>query len=111
MTLIPRCVGRLRRSTHPRMVFSMVIDIHCHAGQGDGMTAPWNTSAPIEPYLRRAKAAGIHKTVVFAAFHSDYASANRQVASIVAKHGGRLIGFAIVHPARDAGRIRDIVGE
>jgi len=93
------------------MAFSMVIDIHCHAGPGDGMTAPWNTSAPIEPYLRRAKAAGIHKTVVFAAFHSDYASANRQVARIVAKHGGRLIGFAFVHPARDAGRIRDMVGE
>jgi hypothetical protein len=27
----------------------MVIDIHCHAGKGDILTAPWNTTAPIEP--------------------------------------------------------------
>jgi len=63
----------------------MIIDCHCHAGKGDLMTAPWNTDAPIEPYLRRAHAAGIDKTVVFAPFHSDYAVANAQVARIVAR--------------------------
>ena len=36
------------------------------------MTAPWNTDAPIEPYLRRARRAGIDKTIVFAAFNSNY---------------------------------------
>jgi hypothetical protein len=87
----------------------MIIDCHCHAGQGDQMTAPWNTDAPIEPYLRRARAAGIAKTVVFAPFHSNYAQANEQVAQIVARYPEQLIGFAFVHPTRDAGRILAMV--
>ena len=69
------------------------------------MTAPWNTDAPIEPYLRRARRAGIDKTIVFAAFNSNYYDGNRQVARIVARYPGRLIGFAFVHATRDAGRI------
>jgi predicted TIM-barrel fold metal-dependent hydrolase len=69
------------------------------------MTAPWNTDAPIEPYLRRARRAGIQKTVVFAPFHSNYDEANRQVARIVARFPERLVGFAFVHAVRDAGRI------
>ena len=87
----------------------MIVDCHCHAGKGDRMTAPWTTDAPIEPYLRRAKKAGIHKTVVFAPFHSDYDAANQQVARIVARHPGRLIGFAFVHATRDAGRILNMI--
>jgi predicted TIM-barrel fold metal-dependent hydrolase len=87
----------------------MIIDCHCHAGKGDLMTAPWNTDAPIEPYLRRAQAAGIDKTIVFAPFHSDYSEANAQVARIVARHPSRLIGFAFVHASRDAGRIFQMV--
>jgi predicted TIM-barrel fold metal-dependent hydrolase len=83
----------------------MIIDCHCHAGKGDRLTAPWNTEANIENYLRRARAAGIAKTVVVAAFHSDYAKANAEVARIVARHPGRLIGFVFVHATRDAGRI------
>ncbi|MGA2653478.1 MAG: amidohydrolase family protein [Terracidiphilus sp.] len=83
----------------------MIIDCHCHAGKGDRLTAPWNTDAPILPYLRRARRAGIHKTVVFAPFHSNYDEANRQVARIVARFPRRLIGFAFVHASRDAGRI------
>jgi uncharacterized protein len=87
----------------------MIIDCHCHAGKGDGMTAPWNTDAPIEPYLRRASAAGIAKTIVFSPFHSNYDEANAQTARIVARHPERLIGFAFVHAARDAGRISQMV--
>jgi uncharacterized protein len=83
----------------------MIIDCHCHAGHGDRMTAPWTTTAPIEPYLRRARRAGIEKTVVFAPFHSNYDEANREVARIIARHPGRLVGFAFVHARRDAGRI------
>lgn len=89
----------------------MIVDCHCHAGKGDRMTAPWNTDAPIEPYLRRARRAGINKTVVFAPFHSDYSQANRQVARIIRRYPGRLIGFAFVHAARDAGRILRMIGE
>jgi predicted TIM-barrel fold metal-dependent hydrolase len=87
----------------------MIIDSHCHAGKGDIMTAPWNTDAPIEPYLRRARAAGIAKTIVFPLFHSDYARANAQLAHIIARYPSRLIGFAFVHAARDAGRIFSMV--
>jgi len=87
----------------------MIIDAHCHAGQGDRLTAPWNTAAPLGRYLRRARAAGIAKTVVIPAGHSDYSIANRELARIVARHRGRLIGFASVHSTRDAGRVRDMV--
>jgi predicted TIM-barrel fold metal-dependent hydrolase len=87
----------------------MIIDCHCHAGKGDILTAPWNTDAPLEPYLRRARAAGIDKTVVFAAFHSDYAEANLQLARLVVRYRPRLIGFAFVHAVRDAGRIFQMV--
>src|SRR5262245_21915921 len=87
----------------------MIVDCHCHAGQGDLMTAPWNTDAPIEPYLRRAKVAGIDRTMVFPLFHSDYGEANAQLARLVARHRDRLIGFAFVHAARDAGRVFQMV--
>jgi hypothetical protein len=87
----------------------MIIDCHCHAGKGDLLTAPWNTDAPIGAYLRRAEAAGIHKTIVFAPFHSDYSQANAEVARIVAQHSTHLIGFAFVHANRDAGRIYSMV--
>src|SRR5262249_49690065 len=80
-------------------------------GRGDGFTGPWDTNAPLGRYLARAKAAGIRRTVVFAAFHSDYRRANREVASIVRRSGGRLLGFAFVHPARDAGRGDSLVRE
>jgi len=88
----------------------MIVDGHCHAGKGDGLTGPWNTDAPVGPYLRRARAAGIAKTVILPSFHSDYARANAELAQIAARHPGRLICFAMVHPQRDAGRIRDMVG-
>jgi|SRR5581483_5664711 len=87
----------------------MIIDCHCHAGKGDRLTAPWNTDAPIEPYLRRARAAGITKTIVFPAFHSDYAEANAALARIIARYPEKLIGFAFVHATRDTGRILEMV--
>jgi predicted TIM-barrel fold metal-dependent hydrolase len=83
----------------------VIIDCHCHAGIGDGLTGPWDTAAPLEEYLRRAARAGIRRTVLFAAFHSDYAVANRQVARIVASRPGRFYGFAFVHPEHDRGRV------
>ena len=58
----------------------MIIDAHCHAGTGDGFTGPWDTDASLDRYLPRARQAGIGHTVVFAAFHSDYAFANEGVA-------------------------------
>src|SRR5688572_20293323 len=84
----------------------MIIDAHCHAGKGDRMTDPWNTDAPLAAYLRRATTAGIHRTVVFPPFHSDYEKANAQLAQLVEEHKPRLVGFAAVHATRDSGRIR-----
>lgn len=87
----------------------MIIDCHCHAGKGDGLTGPWDTAAPIARYAQRAAAAGIRRTVLFAPFHSDYAVANLAVAQIVAQRPDRFIGFAFVHAERDRGRVHALV--
>lgn len=87
----------------------MIIDAHCHAGKGDGLTGPWDTAAPLREYRRRAAAAGIQRTILFAAFHSDYEVANRQVAGYVRTSPDAFYGFAFVHSARDRGRIRSLV--
>jgi uncharacterized protein len=89
----------------------MIIDCHCHAGPGDGLTGPWDTTAGLEPYLARARAAGIDGVVLFAVFHSDYAAANRAVAQIVARDPRRRLGFTFVHAERDRGRIEALVAE
>jgi len=86
-----------------------VIDCHCHAGTGDGLTGPWDTTAPLHDYDRRAAAAGIDGTVLFAPFSSDYAAANAEVARIVAARPRRYLGFAFVHPERDRGRVAGLV--
>ncbi len=89
----------------------MIVDSHCHAGKGDGLTGPWDTAAPLDKYLARASQAGITHTVLFAAFHSDYAVANREVARIVARCPERLFGYAFVHSVHDRGRIRQMVDQ
>lgn len=89
----------------------MIIDCHCHAGPGDGLTGPWDTTAAFEPYWARARAAGIDGVVLFAVFHSDYAVANRAVARIVDRDRRRRVGFAFVHAERDRGRVEALVGE
>jgi predicted TIM-barrel fold metal-dependent hydrolase len=86
-----------------------IIDCHCHAGTGDGLSGPWDTSARLDRYLDRADEAGIAATVLFAAFHSDYAVANREVAHIVASDPARFLGFAFVHADRDRGRVASLV--
>ncbi len=87
----------------------MIIDCHCHAGKGDGLTGPWDTDAPLGRYLRRAAKVGIERTVLFAAFHSDYAVANREVARMVLARPGRFYGFAFIHAERDRGRVQRMV--
>lgn len=89
----------------------MIIDCHCHAGKGDGLTGPWDTNASLERYLHRAAEAGIQRTVLFAVFHSDYAVANREVSRIVASRPDRFYGLAFVHPERDRGRVYQLVHE
>jgi uncharacterized protein len=87
----------------------MIIDCHCHAGTGDGLTGPWDTRVTLEQYLPRAARAGIERIVLFAVFHSDYAVVNRGMVRIVASRPGRFYGFALVHPERNRGRIYALV--
>lgn len=89
----------------------MIIDSHCHAGKGDGLTGPWDTDAPLGAYLRRARRAGIGRTVLFAAFSSDYRRANAEVGRVVAGHPGLFSGYAMVNAGRDAGQVRGLVAE
>jgi uncharacterized protein len=87
-----------------------VVDAHCHVGRGEALTAPWNAPVSLRRYLRRADAAGIDLTVVVPVFYRDSWRANAEVAEVVARHPGRLIGFGWVHARRDAGRVDALVG-
>lgn len=89
----------------------MIVDCHCHAGPGDGLSGPWDSDAHLGSYLRAARMAGIARTVLFPVFHSDYAQANRALARIVAAHPQRFFGFAFVHPVRDRGRVGELIAE
>ena len=89
----------------------MIIDCHCHAGKGDGLTGPWDTDAPIGAYVAHAAREGIDRTVLFAIFDSDYAKANRRVARIAARYAPRFLCFAFVHPVRDRGRVARMLAE
>jgi len=97
------------RAPTPQTGPVLVIDAHVHAGPGDGFTGPWDTSARLGRYLRRCDEAGIGRSNLFAAFHSDYAVANDEVGRIVATRPDRFYGFAFVHADRDRGRVRSMV--
>ncbi len=86
-----------------------IIDSHCHAGKGDGLTGPWDTDASLNNYVHWAAKAGIQQTVLFSAFHSDYAYANAQVAAIVRQHPERFWGFAFINADRDKGRVHTLI--
>jgi len=89
----------------------VIIDSHCHAGKGDGLSSPADTDAPLGRYLARARAAGIDRTVIFAAFADDYQRANRAIGRMVAMLPERLMGFAFIHPVADKGRVGAMVAE
>jgi len=88
---------------------TLIIDSHCHAGKGDGLSGPWDTNAPLKDYLQWCDDAGIHKSVLFAAFHSNYSRANKEVAKIVRRHPDRFYGYAFVNALNDKGRIFNMV--
>lgn len=87
----------------------LIIDCHCHAGKGDGLTGPWDTSAPLKHFLRWSTEAGIQRTNLFAAFNSDYTRANAAVSAIVDANPQRFYGFAFVHAINDRGRVFQLV--
>lgn len=87
----------------------VIIDGHCHAGPGGGLSHPSDTRADLERYRRRAATAGIAKTVIFATLDEDYAAGNRAVGNLVRAEPGRFVGFLFVNPTVDRGRVRDLV--
>jgi hypothetical protein len=90
----------------------VIIDGHCHAGPGgQRLSGPWDVSASLDRYLRRADRAGIDRTVLLPVFHTDYRLANRIVGRLASRRPDRFWFFAMVHPVRDAGRVGAMVRE
>lgn len=89
----------------------MILDFHVHAGQGDGMTGPWDTTAPLAAYARRAREAGISHSILLPVFQSDYVQGNRDLAALVRADPGRWTGFAMVHAVRDRDRVHAMIEE
>jgi len=87
----------------------MIVDAHCHAGSGQGLSHPSNTRADLARYERRARAAGITRTVVFAALSDDYRAGNAEVAALVRTDPRRYTGFVFVNPGEDRGRVEIVV--
>lgn len=86
-----------------------IIDVHCHAGKGETMTAPWTSYADPQVTLRRAEEAGIGKTVIFPISNPTYEKANREIADLVARYPDRFIGFAKHDPETEAGSIHRLL--
>lgn len=87
----------------------IIIDAHCHAGKGDGFTGPWDTRASLNKFLSWSEMAGISKINLFAAFHSDYAVANKEVAGIVNSNRDKFFGFAFINALNDRGLVFELV--
>jgi uncharacterized protein len=88
----------------------VVIDAHCHAGHGDGFTHPSLAVADVRPYVRRAQAAGIDRTLVFATLNQGpYDRGNEEVAQLVRSDPRRWMGLVFVHPVADRGRVAEIL--
>ena len=88
---------------------TLIIDCHCHFGPGDGFTGPWDTRADLSKFLAWSQAAGIQRTNIFAAFHSNYPYANAIVAEMVRQYPERFFGFVFLHAERDAGKVFSLV--
>ncbi len=87
----------------------MVVDAHCHAGRGTGMSAPWTTRADVEDTLRHMAEAGIDRTVLFPINNTEYEKPNQEIAEICGRHPGKFIGFAKHDPQTEAGKIRGLL--
>lgn len=88
-----------------------VVDAHCHAGTGQGLSHPSTTRADLGRYARRARAAGIGHSVLLAALGDDYRQGNAEVAALVRRDPARYTGFVFVNPDGDRGRVATVVGE
>ena len=81
----------------------MIIDCHCHAGTGDGLTGPWDTAAPLER-LSAARGAGRHRPhgpVCRISFRLCRGQSRGRAHR--GEPPGPFYGFVFVHAARIAG--------
>ena len=89
----------------------MIVD--CHALAGKGLT--WaDPEAPadydVAALLDRGAQGGIDRHCIMPARNPEgYEAANREIARLVERHSGRLIGFAAHNPQLEAGRIRELL--
>lgn len=99
------------RSSEP----SMVIDAHCHAGKGinyadnNPNSDPWTTYNDPKWTLRRARQAGIDKTIIFPINNETYSRANEEIASYVKRWPDEFIGFAKHDSGTESGKIRKML--
>lgn len=87
----------------------LIIDAHCHAGKGEGVSGTGGKTMPLTNYMKWANEYKITKTVLFSAFHPNYEKANQEVAKIIFSNPARFYGFAWVHAIRDAGRVFSLI--
>ena len=87
----------------------MIVEPNCHAGVGDRIPGPWITDSPMSAYLRRADAAAITRTVLFAPLSQDYSVGHRQVAQIVRQSQRGFLGFVFLHLVVGHGRVATAV--
>jgi uncharacterized protein len=87
----------------------MIIDVHCHAGKGDGLTGPWDTDASLDAYLARADEAGVTHSALLPAFHSDSGVVNHALWGLVRSARQRFWGFCFLSGKNDAGRVHELV--
>ena len=55
-----------------------IIDCHCHAGKGEGLTYHWNTDARSGNICDEHGPRELQRTILLSAQHSDYAKGNAQ---------------------------------
>ena len=105
--------GRLSRvrAWVSAMSSAMIIDCHCHAGKGDGLTGPWDTNAPLAKYLRAGRRAGIDRTGAVSPPFIPITWSPIAKSRGLSERPDRFYGFAFVHPQRDCGRVAAMVEE
>lgn len=90
----------------------VVIDCHALAGTGKTWAEPErDVEYDLALLLERGAEAGIDRHCVMPPRNETYTQANKQVARLCEKHGGRLIGFAAHSPKREAGRLRGLLAD
>jgi len=87
-----------------------VIDAHALAGKGISWAEPQRevNYDPAE-LVERSIAAGIDRVCIVSPRSADYPAANQYISNVCSRQPERLIGIAVHHPQREAGRIRQML--